>query len=543
MALDNNEKPLAEMVVERLRAHGVSRIFGVPGGGSSLQIIDAAARNDIPFTLTRNEASAIIMAAVTGELSGSPGAALTTKGPGIANGANGLAYAMLDRAPAIILADGFDAPGLAYQSHQVFDQTALVAPVTKARSRLESDDPSGELGDLLACAMAHPRGPVYCEFTAARGRKPVTAPPPGNGAPVTEPEPDPSRIRAARDLLAGKARPVIVAGLQTVRDPRYGAALRRLVDQLQCPVLPTYKAKGVIPDNHPGVVGLYVGGAGEQPVIADGDLVIMIGADPVEFALQPWRYPDHPVIELTLHPFDRNYFEPQVSIVGALNLAMDALVAPTASAGGWSAREIEAHRLALRECLRADGAGEITPQHVIDAVCANAPDHARISVDAGAHMLGVMAYWEADQANDVLISNGLATMAFALPAAIAAALHEPDRPVIAFTGDGGLAMCLGELATAAQERCNLTVVVFNDSALSMIGVKQASSGYEALGVDFSESDFAAVATGLGLKGVSCRRRDALETTLREAFAHPGPSLVDIRVDPAGYRDQVKRLRG
>ena len=147
------------------------------------------------------------MAAVTGELSGSPGAALTTKGPGIANGANGLAYAMLDRAPAIILADGFDAPGLAYQSHQVFDQTALAAPVTKAQSRLDSDDPSGEMSDLLACAMAHPRGPVYCEFTAARGRKPVAAPAPGNGAPLTEPEPDPSRISAARDLARREDAP------------------------------------------------------------------------------------------------------------------------------------------------------------------------------------------------------------------------------------------------------------------------------------------------------------------------------------------------
>ncbi len=537
------EMTLAEAVVERLHACGVSRIFGVPGGGSSLQIIDAAARRGIPFTLTRSESAAIMMAAVTGEISGCPGAALTTKGPGIANGINGLAYAMLDRAPMVIFADGFDAPGLTYQSHQVFDQMALVAPVTKLRSRLESDDPSGEMADLLACTMTHPHGPVYCEFTAARGRKPVAVPSSGNGIPIMEREPDPSRIKAALDLLVGKSRPVIVAGLQTVRDAHYGAALRRLVDRLQCPVLPTYKAKGVLPDTDPHVVGLYVGGAGEQPVIADGDVLIMIGADPVEFALQPWRYPDHPVIELTLHAFERNYFKPDVSIVGALDVAMDALAESVPSASVWAAREMETHRLALRECLRADGAGEITPQDVIDAVCAVAPENARISVDAGAHMLGVMAFWEASRANDVLISNGLATMAFALPAAIAAALHEPDRPVIAFTGDGGLAMCLGELATAAQESVNLTVVVFNDSALSMIGVKQASSGYEALGVDFSESDFATVATGLGLKGLACHRRDALEATLRDAFAHQGPSLVDIRVDPAGYRDQVKRLRG
>jgi acetolactate synthase-1/2/3 large subunit len=104
-------------------------------------------------------------------------------------------------------------------------------------------------------------------------------------------------------------------------------------------------------------------------------------------------------------------------------------------------------------------------------------------------------------------------------------------------------MCLGELATAVQYGCNITVIVFNDSALSMIGVKQTSTGYDSLGVSFSETDFAMTARGMGALGVNCARRADLDDAMREAFAHRGTSVLDIRVDPAGYHDQVKRLRG
>ena len=158
----------------------------------------------------------------------------------------------------------------------------------------------------------------------------------------------------------------------------------RLVDQLQCPVLPTYKAKGVIPDSDPCVVGLYVGGAGEQPVIADGDLLIMIGADPVEFALQPWRYPDHPVIELTLAPVRAQLFRAAGQHRRGAGSGNGTRSSHHPVSGvGWTAREIEVHRNAparkpARRWSRRDHARKTSSI----AVCAKAPDRARISVDA-----------------------------------------------------------------------------------------------------------------------------------------------------------------
>ena len=535
--------PLAEVVVDQLAAHGVTRIFGVPGGGSSLQIIAAAAARGIPFVLTRSEVPALIMAAVTGELTGAPGAALVTKGPGLANAMNGLAYASLDRAPLVLLADGFDPAGLDYQSHQVFDQAALVAPLVKAHSRLASDTPAAEIADLLDLTLSQPAGPVCVEFTAPRGKATVAAPGPRAPAPAPLPNPDPDVLARACKMIAGARRPVLVPGLQAVRRPEYAAALHRLADALGCPVLPTYKAKGILPDPDPRVIGLYVGGAGEAPEMSAADLIVLIGADPVEYALQPWRYPYTPVIDLSLHHYPRHYMTPEAALTGPLDMLADALA--TAAPGNgtdWTAAEMAAMKAALRERLAIREGGPITAQTLVEAALAAAPD-ARISVDAGAHMLPAMAFWDARAANDVLISNGLATMGFALPAAIAASLAEPARRVIAFTGDGGLAMCAGELATAAQEGCNLTVVVFNDSALSMIGVKQERSGMASQGVRFSETDFARVAEGMGVAGFRCDTAEALAPVLAQAAGQPGPALVDVVIDPSGYVGQVERLRG
>lgn len=529
----------AQALAGELSRRGVRRIFGIPGGGSSLDVIEAAAAEGIDFVIARTETAAAIMAGVTGELTGVPGVALGTKGPGVTNAINGLAQASLDRAPLLYLADGFS-PRQAYMTHQVLDQEAAVAPVTKAAHVVSAGDDVEPIRRLLDTAVAWPRGPVYLEITSERAGAPMAAPMAGDARRNAPALPDAAALAAARDLLGGARRPVLVAGLQAVQ-PDAAPALRRLADALACPVFPTYKAKGVLPDDDPRVVGLYVGGAGEAPAIRDGDLVLLFGADPVEFALQPWRY-DAPVLEIARHPFDRHYVTPAAGLYGDPAAIVDSLLDGLAPSTDWDAAWLAAKRADLREKLAVRGGGPVTPQHVIEAAVAAAPE-ARITVDAGAHMLPVMAFWDARRPLDVLISNGLATMGFALPAAIGAALAEPERPVIAFTGDGGLMMCAGELATAAQYGCNLTVVVINDQTLSLIGVKQKRRELAARGVDFAPTDFAAVARGFGLAAWRVDAPEAVRPAIADAVATPGPALVDVVVDPAGYLDQVKALRG
>jgi len=534
---------IAEVLAERLAAHGVKRFFGVPGGDCSLDLIEAAAGLGIDFVVTRTETAAAIMASVTAELTGAPGVLMTTRGPGLANAVNGIAYASLDRAPLLVLADGHE-PDSGHASHQRFDQAALMRPLVKAESTLDAADPAAEIDRLIATAAEPPQGPVYIELIGGRFRAPA---PPRNAAaapalPTGTAAPAAADLAAAEAVLRASRRPVIIAGLQAA-EAGAAAALRDLALTWACPVLATYKAKGAFPDTDPLAVGPFICGAAEDPLLRSADAILLFGGDPIEFLPQPWRYPV-PVVLLTTHAFARPFLAPAATLVGNLAASAQALVG-SVMPGGWKAGEIAAARESMRAAARSgDQTRGIAPHRVVEAAAAAAPAGTRIAVDAGAHMLPVMALWQASQPHDALISRGLATMGGALPSAIASALAEPDRPVIAFTGDGGLMMCVAELGTAVQAGCRkLVVVVFNDAAMSMIEVKQRRRQLPLRGMDYSPADFAAVARGFGCAGIRVEAPDQLETAMREAFAADRPVVVDVAIDREAYHGVLRALRG
>ncbi|MBL8385174.1 MAG: thiamine pyrophosphate-binding protein, partial [Burkholderiales bacterium] len=351
-------------------------------------------------------------------------------------------------------------------------------------------------------------------------------------------------LARARALLAGARRPVVVAGLEAC-DPAVAAALRRLVRELGCAALVTYKAKGVIADDDAHYVGIFTGGLAEQPAVRAADLIVTVGLDPVELILQPWPY-DLPVLELgcTRHPV--HYVKSACAVHGDLAGALDAL-AGAGRRGGWQRAAIAALRTAMRASLAYRGSGDgLTPQQVVEAAADAAralPRWPRATVDAGAHMFSATAFWPCRAPRDLLISNGLATMGFALPAAIASALADPRRRTIAFTGDGGLMMCQGELATAVETRARLVVIVFNDGALSLIDIKQQQRKLPARGVRWQRPDFALAMRAVGGRGYRADTLPAYRRALAAALAGEGPALIDVRVDPSGYPAQLAAMRG
>ena len=532
---------VAELLASAFGAIGVRRIFGVPGGGSSLDVIDAAARRDIEFVLTRTESAAVMMAAATAELSGTPGVALTTKGPGTASAANGMAYASLDRAPVLLLTDTFGTAEQSFVTHQVFDQRAMLAPVSKGHSRLDGEGAGREIHALIDLAMGAPPGPVHVELSGEVARAFAAAA--DSPAGLARPALDEPALRHAERRLKNAARPVLVAGLEA-RETKAAAAARTLVEALQCPVLTTYKAKGVVADSHAQYVGVFTGGKAESECIEQADLIVLCGVDPVEFIRQPWRY-DAPVLDIAAVRHPVHYVRAEVGLYGALDEYLSRLAAMQ-YATRWSVAEIEHLRNGMRLRLQYPDANGMGPQQVVELAVEKSlvlPTMPRITVDAGAHMFSAMAFWPCTAPLDVLISNGLATMAFALPAAIAAALHEPHRPVIAFTGDGGILMCLGELSTAVQQRARIVVIVFNDESLSLIDIKQQQRDFAPRGVRWSRPDFAATMNGLGGRGYRAQTAAQYREALTEALRVEGPALIDVAVDPGGYTDQLKALRG
>lgn len=538
---------VAQLLVRKLSKAGVKKIFGLPGGGSSLDIIAAAAAENIQFVLTKTENAAVMMAGALAETSGVPGVALMTKGPGLTNAANGVAYASLDRAPVIVLTDGFTPKQLTYITHQVFDQQAVLKPLVKAVSRLESADPASEMDHLLNVAMTYPLGPVHIELTSETARRTVDV----EQLAGTQSEQvarsgaiDLERFEALRATLQKARKPIAVLGLEA---REHTDAVRNFVESLGCAVLSTYKAKGVIPDDNAQVLGIFTGGSLEQEAIAAADLMVLIGMDPVELILQPWRYTT-PVVDIAAVRHPVHYIEPSVQVVGSITETLTRLVASGGYAQtGWNPEELEHIRKnAQTQLAYAPVKNAVAPDRVAQLAatsCKEAGIKPMFSIDAGAHMFSVAAFFPAARAGDVLISNGLATMAFALPAAISAAVQDPSAPVLCFTGDGGLMMCMGELCTAVEQQAQVIVIVFNDSALSLIDIKQQSRALASNGVRWQHHDFAGTMRALGGFGISVTTEQEFVTAMATALKIKGPSLIDVSIDPSGYPEQLKAMRG
>ncbi|MDN3986747.1 thiamine pyrophosphate-binding protein [Zwartia vadi] len=541
----NQEITVAQLFVRKLSQAGVKKIFGLPGGGSSLDIIAAASNENIEFVLTKTENAAVMMAGALAESTGIPGVALMTKGPGLTNSANGVAYASLDRAPVIVLTDGFTPKQLSYITHQVFDQKAVLAPIVKGTSRLESSDPGAEIDALLRLACSYPLGPVHIELTSETARRLVSDQYLSNVASSVEtPSVSLSQLETLRLRIKQADRPIVVLGLEA---RAHADAVRGFVDTLGCAVLTTYKAKGVVPDSDKRVVGIFTGGSLEQEAIAAADLMVLIGMDPVELILQPWRYTT-PVVDIAacLHPV--HYVEPELRVVGSITSILNGLRAKGIfSTAGWSDEVLESIRIQARRQLEYLTVSQgVAPDRVAQLAAECCQRHAvspMFSIDAGAHMFSVAAFFPAERAGDVLISNGLATMAFALPAAISAAVQNRNAPVLCFTGDGGLMMCLGELCTAVEQQAKVIVIVFNDSALSLIDIKQRSRSLEPVGVRWRHHNFAAMMDALGGYGVVATSEQEFNEGLNQALSRDGPSLIDVLIDPSGYPEQLKAMRG
>jgi acetolactate synthase-1/2/3 large subunit len=167
----------------------------------------------------------------------------------------------------------------------------------------------------------------------------------------------------------------------------------------------------------------------------------------------------------------------------------------------------------------------------------------RVTVDAGAHMFPATTLWPVSCPNGMLISNGLSTMGFALPAAIGAALVDRGKPVVALTGDGGLLMCVGELLTAVREKLRIITIVFSDASLSLIEIKQQARRLDPAGVALGTIDWRLLAQGFGVASWSAANETDLDRAIEGALAQTGPSLIEARIDRANYGATLRAVRG
>ena len=334
-------------------------------------------------------------------------------------------------------------------------------------------------------------------------------------------------------------RPIVIAGLGA---RRHYAAIRAFCVKHRVPAMVTYKAKGVIPDRDPHFAGVFTNGAIEGEILDQADSIIAVGLDRVELLPRRWTRTT-PFIECT----------------GDIPAALEET---SVGSSQWDLDDVRRRVEAQRAKIRIPSE-QLTADRVVDVVAGLAADTARVTVDAGAHMLPATMLWPVAKPNDMLISNGLSTMGFALPAAIGAALVDRGerapgagggrgagapgvsggRPTVALTGDGGLLICAGELLTAVRERLHVIVVVFSDAALTLIDVKQQQRRMRRAGVAIGDVAWASIAESVRMAGYVATTEEELEAAAKAALAHRGPSLIDARIDPSTYPEMLRIVRG
>ena len=529
---------VAELAVDILRAAGTRAIFGVPGGGGNLDLIAAAGRAGLPFVLTSTETAGAIAAIAQAELTYGVGACLTTLGPGAASVVNGVACASLERAGLMVFTDSQPA---AFE-HQRLDHAALLKPIVKWSGTVPAHGAMQVMVHALDQARTGRPGPVHLDCPAGVMALEALSDP---DVYFTFEHEKPRIIDQPvfERLIAQARKPLFIVGL-AARGPDDGIEIWALCGRRGIPAMVTYKAKGAVADGDEWFAGVFTNAAIEQPLIEESDLLIGVGLDPVELLPRPWRNKP-PIISCNRWKVEDAHVPFAAQVVAflqeGLRLVDQAMGADRVT--DWDVRRVRAHVDEQRRRVRLAGDG-FTAQRVVDVAAAHFGDsRVRVTVDAGAHMLPATVLWPISEPHDMLISNGLSTMGFALPAAIGAALFDRDHPTIALTGDGGLLMCAGELLTAAREKLPILTIVFNDASLSLIEIKQQARNLPAAGVALGAVDWVRMAESVGVAGWTASTEAELDRAIGQALAFGEPALIEAKIDRSNYGATLRAVRG
>ena len=529
-------------VIEQLAANGIDTLFGIPGK-QTLPLNEAiGGRDDVDFVVARHETAVSHAAWGYAETSGDPAATVVIPGPGDMNAMNGLKNAYNDCTPLVHVAietspeiRGGD--GIHETPPDTYDN------VVKLNTVVETPESTlVELQRAIDAAMTPPKGPVRVGIPKNFLKKdcPLARPATYSRQHTTDvPEED---VEEAAALLADRAEPVILAG-GGVRAAGATDELVGVADQLDAPVVTTYKGKGAVPDTNERVAGTLSGSASPELLdcLADADVLLGVGTDFDAVATRAWsvEMPDD-IVHITLSPDDLGTgYDPAVGIVadaadalGALGSALDDRETP----GGRGVERAQAVRDATEQRL-APLLGEEPPLSSVQAlrtIRETLPKDTNVAVDAGGFRVWGLNVFAATGPRSYVNPGSWATMGTGLPSGIGVQLANPDEETVVLTGDGGLMMCVHELHTAAAEDLPITVVVFNNSDYAIISEEAGRSfdlPEQAYSWDGTPLDFTTIAEGMGMETTRAQRPDEIASALQDALATDSPSLLEVPTDP------------
>lgn len=532
----------ADVLAQRLYDAGCRHAFGMPGG-EVLTLVDALVKAGITFHLAKHENAAGFMGEAVHHSDGAPAILVATLGPGALNGVNVVANAHQDRVPMLVLTGCVDAAEEHSYTHQVLDHQAVFAPITKATFRLDAAA-ADQIADKAVMIATQPRnGPVHIDVPISVADTPATDRKTRH-APARPTRPDDATLAQAQDWLNASARPVAIIGLDALQEMAAPEILA-FVEAYQIPFITSYKAKGILPEDHP----LCLGGAGLSPLadkhllplVQNSDLIIGLGYDPIE--MRPgwrdvWDPANQRMIDITPEPNTHYMHQASLALTCALKPTLAALTAngDAAQRDIWECGSPTRTQAALKAAFPTDD--DWGPAGVIAQCRATLPANTLATADSGAHRILLSQMWQCHEPRGLIQSSGLCTMGCALPMAIGRKLAQPDRPVVSFSGDAGFLMIAGELATAAEMGVAPIFVVFADASLALIEFKQRQRQMANAGVDFGRHDFAAMGRAFGGNGATVRNRSELKQALQDALASDRFTVISAEIEPGGYDGRI-----
>jgi pyruvate dehydrogenase (quinone) len=542
---------VAEAIVAALARQGVRTVWGVVGDALN-PVTDAIRRQDgIEWVGVRHEEAGAFAASAQAQLTGTLAVCMGTVGPGSIHLLNGLYDAKKSHAPVLALCGQVPLAEMGSDFFQEVDNDALFADVAVFRHTLTSPEQMpGLLERAVRGALVH-RGVSVLTLPGDVGslELPKGSPEPRFVSSPARVVPDPTALRAAAEHLEAAGTVALLVGIGA-REARDGVLA--LADRLAAPMVLTLKAKEGLEHDNPFAVGQtgLIGNPAARHALEGADALLMLGTD---FPYTDWYPKGKVVVQVDAEGAHIGRRTPvDAPVVGDAGLAVDALlslVSPKSDRGHLEA-SVERYaewRADQRKLADPDYDGEglvhrirskfdnpdtrIRPEALAAAIDAHAASDAIFTSDTGMSTVWLSRFVEFSGTRRLIGSYNLGSMANAMPQALGAQALDRSRQVIAFCGDGGLTMLLGDLITAVTHELPVCLVVFDNGRLGMVKLEQEQGGLPEFGTQLDNPDLAAVARAIGLHAIRVEDAEQLDGAVRDALAHPGPVLLDVLTNP------------
>lgn len=534
-----HQRTIADLMVETMINWGVNTVFGMVGH-SNLGLADAFRRQEeqgkLKYIGIRHEGAAAFAASAYAKLTGKPAACFAIAGPGATNLLTGLWDAKVDRAPVLALTGQVDSQVLGPGAFQEINLASAFEAVAEFKQTVLPESKQAELMTLalknaiIKRDVAHLIFPNKVQTIIADENAQVSAPE-GRLTPFEIAPPEPSFSKAVEMLREAK-RPVIIVG--------HGARFHReiiieLAEQIQAPVITTFKGKGLIADDHPLACGVL--GRSGTPVASwfmnESDCLLVIGAS---FSNHTGIAPYKPIIQIDFDPMTLGKFHRvDVPLWGEIGATVQKFIDVFQTPGkAMDVRKEIAERWQIWRREKASRANDdrgrgLSSAFIFDRLQKHIPQDAVIAVDVGNNTYSFGRYFESRN-QSVLMSGYLGSIGFGYPAAMGAWAAAPQRPIVAITGDGGFGQYMAELTTAVKYHMPIKHILLNNSELGKISKEQRADHLDVWQTSLHNPNFTEYAKNCGALGIRVESRNELDNALEKLFTHDGPAMLEIISD-------------